>query len=230
MNMRKETDHPAIIARYGKKIRTSALFHGMSDGELEKAFEILRAEFSSYDKGEYLHLPYTQMKMFGMVLSGVVQACMDDIEGSRMIMAEVVPGGTFGESLCFLAETESPVYVSASEPSEVLWFSVGELFGEPRDAFAVRLEKQFTAMLASRTLSMNDRIQVLSKIRLRDKITTYFSQMSQQTRSLTFQIPMNRDDFATYMGTNRSALSRELARMKKEGLIDYYRNTIRILG
>ena len=222
-------NNPAIIARSGKKIRSSALFSDMDDEELGKALELLGAEFRAYDKGETLHRPYTQMKRFGMVLSGVVQACMDDIEGNRMIMAEVVPGNTFGESLCFLAFADSPVYVYASEASEVLWFSLGELFGDAPNAFAVRLQKRFIAMLAARTLSMNDRIQVLSKIRLRDKITTYFSQMSRETRSLTFQIPMNRDDFATYMGTNRSALSRELAQMKKEGLIDYYLNTIRIL-
>lgn len=230
MSGKEDMEGRALIARAGKAIRGCALFDGLDDDGLEKALEILEAKSSFYYKGEYLHTPYTRMKRFGMVLSGVVQACMDDIEGNRMIMAEVVPGGTFGESLCLLAISDSPVYVYASEASEVLWFSVAELFGDSPNAFAAQMQKQFTAMLAARTLSMNDRIQVLSKIRLRDKLTTYFSQMSQQSRSLTFQLPMNRDDLATYMGTNRSALSRELAQMKKEGLIDYYRNTIRVLG
>lgn len=217
------------IQKYENLIRSSDLFHQMTGEEFEKALEILCTECSLYSKGEYLHQAYARMNRFGMVLSGVVQACMDDMEGNRMIMAEVVPGITFGESLCFLEVGDSPVYVYASEPSEVLWFSTKNFFHDSPDAFTVRLQKRFTMMLASRTMSMNDRIQVLSKIRLRDKVTTYFSQISQRNRSLTFQIPMNRDDLATYMGTNRSALSRELSQMKSEGLIDYYRNTIRIL-
>lgn len=217
------------LKRYRELIRKSVLFRDMKDSEMEKAAEILCAEYASYSKGELVHGAYSDMKKFGMVLSGVVQACMDDVEGNRMIMAEVVPGTTFGESLSFLDKNNSPVYVYASEPSEILWLSVKTLFRDCPDEFTARLQRQFTAMLASRTLAMNNRIQVLSKIHLRDKLITYFSQLANAARANTVQIPMNREDLATYMGTNRSALSRELGQMKREGLIDYYRNTVRIL-
>ena len=62
-----------------------------------------------------------------MVLSGVVQACMDDVEGNRVIMAEVTAGNTFGESLCFLGIQDSPVYVYASEQAEVVWISLKKI-------------------------------------------------------------------------------------------------------
>lgn len=219
-----------ISTEYKHILRSSVLFRALDGAELEQALALFGAEPSAYAKGELVHPPYTPMKRFGLVLSGTVQAGMDDREGSRMIMAEVVPGGTFGESLCFLSSEDSPVYVTASEPSELLWLSPEVLFDEPRDALSLRLQKQFTAMLAARTLAMNDRIQVLSKLRLRDKLMTYFTQLSRRTGEMTFQLPLNREDLAAYVGTNRSALSRELARMKREGLIDYYRNTIRLLG
>ena len=215
--------------KYRKLFRNCPLFAGMEDGNLSAALDLMGAGAAAYDKGEFLHFPYTPMERFGMILSGVVEACMDDLEGSRMIMAEVTPGGTFGESLCFLEVPESPVYVFASEPTEVLWLSPKNLFVGSEDPFCMDLQRRFTAMLAARTLNMNKRIQVLSKIRLRDKIMTYFSQIAQQTKSRTFQIPMNRNDLAAYLGVNRSALSRELSMMKKEGLIDYYRDSIQIL-
>ena len=217
------------IKKYSDLLKGSALFRGLGEDELEKALNILRAEYGSCGKGELLHPPYTEMRVFGFVLSGGVQACMDDAEGNRMIMAEVIPGVTFGEAVCFLKLKEPPVYICASAPSELLRLSPEALFGNVRDPLTLRLQENFTAMLAARTLSMNDRIQVLSKVKLRDKLLTYFTQLSQAGKLRTFQLPMNRNDLAAYLGTDRSALSRELSRMKKEGLIDYRGNTVKLL-
>ena len=217
------------LEKYERLLTASALFRALDGAELKKALDILGAEYGSYEKGALLHRPYTEMKKFGFVLSGAVQACMDDVEGNRMIMAEVSPGVTFGESLSLLKSTDSPVYVQASAPAEVLWLSAEALFVGCPDALTLRLQKQFAAMTAARTLAMNDRIQVLSKIKLRDKLLTYFTQLSQARKSPAFLLPMNRDDLAAYLGTNRSALSRELSNMKKEGLIDCRRSSVKLL-
>lgn len=213
----------------GEIIRSSVLFQHIKHEDINRAMGVFDAEIRAYAKGEFLHIPHSEMKKFGLALSGVVQVCIDDMDGNRMIMAEVSPGNTFGESLCFLEVKDSPVFIYASEAAEILWLSAKSLFRCDSDAFGAALQKQFTAMLAARTLAMNDRIQVLSKIKLRDKLITYFNQKSEAAGSLTFQIPVNRDDLAAYMGTNRSALCRELSQMKKEGLIDYYKNTFRII-
>ncbi len=212
-----------------KLVRSAVLFRDMSDENFIKALSLFDAETASYGKGDYLHSPFGKYKKFGMVISGTVQVCSDDIDGNRMIMAEVTPGITFGESICFLGITDSPVYAFASESVRVLWLSADKLFEPGGDELTVSLSKRFASMLAARTLAMNDRIQVLSKIRLRDKLMTYFNQKSRDAGSLTFRIPVNREDLAAYMGTDRSALSRELSEMKKEGLIDYYKNSFRIL-
>lgn len=217
------------ILSKNKIIESSELFRNMGSEEINRAMEIFDAEIRTYTKGEFLHNPHSELRKFGLVISGIVQVCIDDIDGNRIIMAEVTPGKTFGESLCFLGIKDSPVFIYSSEPSEILWLSVRILFNSDSDEFGAELRKRFTAMLAARTLAMNDRIQVLSKIKLRDKLITYFNQKSEAAGSLTFQIPVNRDDLASYIGTNRSALSRELSQMKKDGLIDFYKNTFRIM-
>ena len=76
---------------------------------------------------------------------------------------------------------------------------------------------------------MNNRIQVLSRLSLRGKLTAYFTELAAAQGSNEIRLPMNREDTAAYIGANRSALSRELAQMKAEGLIDYHKNQIRIL-
>mgnify|MGYP002736651878 FL=1 len=79
-------------------------------------------------------------------------------------------------------------------------------------------------MLTLKTLSMNDRIQILSKPTIRQKLMTLFSQYAAREGHM-FNLPFDRSDMAVYLGVNRSALSRELSLMKKEGIIDFYKNS-----
>ena len=190
---------------------------------------MLQAEQAGYEKGTVLLAAGMPMSRFGLVLSGMVQVCVDDIEGNRMIMAEVGPGVSFGESLCFLKTRESPVYAFASEASEVLWLSLNRLFSGSGDPFYMDARRRFTAALAVKNLSMNNRIQVLSRLSLRGKLTAYLTELAAGEGSDIVRLPMNREDTAAYIGANRSALCRELARMKAEGLIDYHRGTVRLL-
>lgn len=83
-------------------------------------------------------------------------------------------------------------------------------------------------MLSEKMLSMNDRIQILSKTTIREKIKAYLLQQQKKNRSDTFDIPFSRNELAGYMGADRCALSRELSKMKKEGLLDYYKSTFKL--
>ena len=165
------------------------------------------------------------MESFGLVLEGTIQVYMDDIDGNHMIMATVTAGSTFGESLCFLRR-ESPVYIRSVTDSKVLWLSTDRIKnpGGSPDSRDISLSTRFTAMLANRALNMNDRIQILSKLSIRDKLVTFFSQYSSQCASDSFTVPFDREDMAAYLGVNRSALSRELGRMRDEGIIDFQKN------
>ena len=121
------------------------------------------------------------------------------------------------------------MYIFASVDSELLWLSTEELFAGPGDDFLAELQRRFTAALAAKTLMMNNRIQVLSRLSLRGKLTAYFTELAAAQGSSVIRLPMNREDTAAYIGVNRSALSRELARMKAEGLIEYRKNEVKIL-
>ena len=213
--------------RYRAVLAENRLFKGLTEEQTDRALRILKAEFREYRKGEFLHHAGQPMSRFSLVLYGAVRVCTDDIEGNRMIMADVPPGVTFGESLCFLKIPEPMVYACAAEDTGVLWLSPEACFSDRADA-ELELQKRFTALLAERALAMNDRIQILSKLTLRKKLIAFFTNASRKAGSRTFSVSMNRDDMADYVGTNRSALSRELAEMKREGILDYYRNSFQL--
>ena len=212
-----------------KIIKNSVLFDGLSDAELERALEFFCATVNEYRKGEFIQTILSPFERFGLVLSGEAMVYMDDIDGDNMIMANVSVGDSFGESLCLL-KAESPVYVQAITDVMILSLSTSNFYtsyvdAEKKNEYMLR----FSSMLARRALAMNDRIQVLSKITLRDKIITFLSQCRARYSSLDFSIPFDRSSMAIYLGTDRASLSRELSRMKKDGIIDYRKNYFKIL-
>ena len=217
------------VRPYAALLQKTALFSGLSPSETEEALRRMQALVREYPRGTFLHHAGQPMEQFGLVLSGGVNVCKDDLEGNRMLMANVGPGGTFAESLCYLRVREIPVYMLSTGDTRILWLSPHALFELEGDAFSARLRNRFTGMLAERALAMNTRIQILSKLTLREKIMTYFSSLAFEAGSDCFRVPLSREDMAVYIGVNRSALSRELSRMKREEIIEYDRNEFRIL-
>ena len=113
--MRKARELPPEGRRNPPGLQGNPLFEGLDDARFLQALAVMDAERVRYEKGETFHAAGTPVRRFGIVLTGAVQVCVDDIEGNRMIMAEVTPGMTFGESLCFLKIPDSPVYFFAAE-------------------------------------------------------------------------------------------------------------------
>ncbi len=198
----------------------NVLFRDFSQKETEQALAFFHAKEENCPKGAVLHPAGGTLQRFGLVLEGRVQACEDDMDGNRMIMQNVLHGGSFGESLSFLRTEDPPVYIVAAADSRVLWMDPEPLKIPTIDSFSLEIKRRFTSMLAQRTLSMNWRIQVLSKRTLREKIFTFFITLRAE-KGKPFNVPLTREEMADYLGANRSALSRELSRMKQEKLIDF---------
>lgn len=219
-----------------KLISSSALFAGLSQQECGRLLEFLRASENEYKAGELLHVPGAELKRFGFVLSGLVQVYRAG-EDSRILMESAAPGGSFCAALCFSGVKNPPVEVAAAEDSRVLWLSPGPVkdgrgTGPSDSAFssefvhcaAVRTAEFFAAQV----LSMNSRIQVLTQKSLRKKIMTLLMQHSEGAGK-AFSLPFSREEMAVHLGCDRSALSRELAAMKKDGIIDYYKNSFKVV-
>lgn len=204
-------------------IHRSPLFSGLGQEDTQRALDYFGAFQKRYEKGAFLHRVLSPLRRFGLVLSGTVQVYMDDMEGYRMIMANVEAGGIFGESLCFLNQGES-VNILAVTDCEVLWMDTLRLKAPGcKDSFETELSNRFTAMLCHRALAMNDRIQILSRNSLRSKLCTLFSQCVSRYGE-EFTLPFDRESMASYLGVNRSALSRELSAMEREGILSYRKN------
>ena len=206
------------------KLTDCHLFKDLSESELKSATDFFESKEISYKKGELISSPDKLLKNFGLVLSGCVQIYTLDIDGYQMIMATVLPGETFGESLSYLKK-DAPIFICAISDTTVLWMSTEKI----RNQNIVtecdkKLACRFISLLANRALSMNDRIQILSRLTIREKLIAFFTESVRKYNSYSFDLPFDRADMAAYLGCDRASLSRELSKMQQEGLITFTKN------
>ncbi len=215
-----------------KKNKMHPLFSALDEAALDEALTLLRGVEQSYKKGECLRRAGDSFFSFGIVLSGRVEVYMEDFDGGRMMMASVGEGDSFGESLAYLHTEESPVFVFAAEDARVVWLDASffkQTVSCHTASLPLLLRERFVSLLATRALMQNDRIQILSKAGLRARLVTFFSQCEHRYKSKTFRVPFDRASLAVYLGVNRTALSRELSRMREEGILDFYKDSFRLL-
>ena len=206
------------------------IFAAMSERELDDALKYLFAREAAYRKGQQLISIGDPIGDFAVVESGAVQVSSYDINGNRMIMNTVTRGKTFAESLAVTGTEESPICAQALEDTRVVWLRAEPIRRNIGDTpLHAKIVANFIGEIAHKCLGMNERIQILSKRTIREKVITYLSQLSETRRRAEFTIPFDRQDLASYLGVERSALSRELSRMARDGLISFRKNTFRIL-
>lgn len=210
-------------------LQKSPLFKGMTKSDFSDSLELLKAKTQTFKKGETIVSAGRVIKSFGIVVSGTVQVGFSDIDGNEVIFASVTEGETFGEALCWLDVGEMPLSITAFTDCEILFVYPDSLRKADISPLANELKSRYLSILAKKTLLMNERIQILTKPTVRQKITTFLSQCSSRYGGKTFAIPFDRETLALYLGVNRSALSRELSLMQKEGIIEFYKNTFKIL-
>lgn len=211
-------------------LQHSTLFSGISPAECERLCALLGCIERHYARGSYLITAGDPIPAFALLLSGAVQVFMDDVDGNHIVMHLVTPGSTFAEAMVCSGVAEAPICAEAVQDSAVLWFR-GEALMDPRffsDPLCARFGTNFIRTLAGRSLRFNDRIQILSKKSIRDKLITFFSQQVHRQHSHQLVLQMDRSALADYLGVERSALSRELSRMRRAGLIDFRKNQFTI--
>lgn len=205
---------------YKKKVAQCPLFAGLRETEFEKALEFYHATTSAYKKGETVAAVSQPFPFFALVLDGSVAIYHDDEDGARTVMAFVKRGQLFGESLCYLKK-EAEVHAVALEDTVLLKLRAENLRILPKTPLEFDLQRRFSENLATRALALNDRIQLLSKFTIREKVTAMLASFP-KGKWITF--PFDREGMAFYLGVDRCALSRELGKMQKEGLIAFRKN------
>ncbi len=199
-----------------------ALFSGISKEDLSALLTCLGGNVVEYAKNQWIFSEGDSAKSMGILLSGCVQVVKDDYLGNRTIVNTVEPGGLFGESFACAEVDHMPVGVVATCPCKVLLVNCNRLLTTCSNSceFHSRMIQNLVHILAQSNILLNQKIEVTSHRSTREKLMAYLLSEAKKQQNHQFTIPFDRQELADYLGVERSAMSAEIGKMKKEGLLD----------
>ncbi len=183
----------------------------------------------SYKKGEVIFAAGSMVTEIGLVLSGSVRIEHTDLWGDKGILNITPAGGVFAESYACIPDEPMLVDAVANEDSDILFINVPGLFSfGPLWESQNRLIQNLLMISAEKNLQLSRRSLHTSPKTIRGRLFSYFSQQVSAQGSSRITIPFDRQQLADYLNLDRSALSKELGKMKRDGLIAYHRNRFEI--
>ena len=141
--------------------------------------------------------------------------------GNKTIVELFYDGDIFGE-IFYPNKTNDELFIEAKENCEVLFFTYENILEKcnPKCKFHQELERNLNLLIMNYTINLNRRIEILTKKSTKDKLLAYFKLNSIKNSNRTFTLPLTLTDLADYICVDRSAMTRELTKLKKQGLIE----------
>ena len=205
---------------------TSSLFAGLEEEDAKRLLKAAVPVHCSYEAGQTLREEQTVCNAFGIVYAGTLAAEREHSTGAPHIVEVYEQGDYFGLENAATKSRLSPVCIRALSNAEVVTFQLEHLLVGIADA---QIKDNIIAILANESIRKLYKIDILSRAGLRERIMTYLRLRAAKTGSNTFRTGMTQETFAGYLSVNRSALSKELNDMRREGLINFRKDQFTIL-
>ena len=204
------------------KMKQCALFHGIPDAVLEKDILSL-GKVQDLPRDGALIRYQEKVDQFSVLISGRLHTLHSFEDGTYSIFHVLRPGGVAGVDLLWTGSRVAPYFVVASEPSRVLNFPASLLGDtkllEPR--WRYQMMENALYIISQENMRREYRLTILSRKGLRERILTYLSMQAARRRTASFTIPFSREELASYLCVNRSAMCHELSLMQQDGLIEF---------
>lgn len=203
-------------------LKKNILFRGLTDDEIDRMIKYLNGKIVQIPKGNILKNEGDMMENICVVLSGDIYAQRVDENGVNCIIQFFNPGDSFGE-MNAIGGYPMNVSLMAKDDSSVLCLSAGSLFRheEHVSPFAAKVFHNLSLVLARKAYYMSDKLMDRIHRTTRQRIQDYLSEQYHINEQREFTIPLDRQDLADYLFVDRSAMSKELGKMKEEGLISF---------
>ena len=220
------------LEKYYNQIKNSPVFYGMNDEELRGLLECFNARIRRYEKDEMIIRQGDMIANIYLILDGEVNIEKDSYWGRRIIISRLSRNDNLALSFVGSKDVESSVDAIAIKDTLVLVLSYEKCTSMCQNACTRHkvLINNLFQILSKENIELIQKIENVSQKTIRDKLLTYLSNESQKRHSNSFDIHFNRQDLADYLNVDRSAMSFELSKLQKEGLIEYNKNHFELLS
>lgn len=219
------------MKKYFDVLRKCSLFQSIADQDLTGMLDCLGTKVVGFSPKETILSEGEAVKYIGIVLSGSAQIVRIDYFGNRSIVASLLPSELFGESFACAGVAAMPVNVVASEAAEIMLIDHVRITQPCSDAcpFHRQMIDNLLRIVAEKNLAFHQKIEITSKRTTREKLLAYLLLQAKKTNGSCFEIPYDRQELADYLGVDRSGLSVEIGKLRREGVIDCRRSRFELL-
>ncbi|MBQ9098345.1 MAG: Crp/Fnr family transcriptional regulator [Clostridia bacterium] len=207
------------------------LFEGIEAEQLLRMLTCLGARVSHFDKKYTVMAEGSPARYIGIVLSGSVQVVQIDYYGNRSILTRMGASHVFAEAFACAEVQAMPVTVIADEPCDIMLIDCHHILHTCQNNCGFHQQLIFNLMkdLATKTVLFHQRIEITSKRTTREKLLAYLSVCAKGCGCATFSIPFDRQELADYLEVDRSGLSAEISKLRREGVLRCEKNRFTLL-
>ena len=207
------------------------LFRGFTEKELSNALSSFAAKEQNFKKGSIILSAGTKPGVIGIVISGSITILSDDIWGNRTILSNVKKGGLFAEAYAMLEDEPLLVDVMANEDCCILFLNIKKSLSPSKspESWNYKFIQNLLVISSRKNLILSGRSFHTAPKTIRGRVMSYLNAISLQKGAKEFDIPFDRQQLADYLNLERSALSKELGRMQKEGIISTRKRHFKLL-
>ena len=212
-------------------LQSCPLFDGVRPEDLSSILGCLGAKVIHIKKGRPVLREGDTPVFVGIVLTGSVQLLREDYYGNRSVVTHIGPTQLFGEAYAFSGAPSLPVSVVPDEDGEILLLDSRRITVRCSNAcdFHNRVIFNLLRLVATKNLMLHQKIDVTSKRTTREKLMAYLLIQAKVHNSNTFTIPFDRQALADYLEVDRSGLSSEISKLRKEGILECEKSNFRLL-
>ncbi|WP_281527175.1 Crp/Fnr family transcriptional regulator [Ruminococcus champanellensis] len=198
-----------------------ALFENVSHHDCERMMQCFHATNANFPAGAVICDYEKTSGRIGIVLKGMASLIRTDENGSRTILERVEEGGLFGECFAFSGNQDA-IYVTADTDCEISFITYDEISKRCSNACAchTQITENLFRLISEKALGLSERVEVLSRRSIRDRLLCYFNLCADHAKQTVFSIPFTGTALADYLCVDRSAMLREIRKLKNEGMIE----------
>ena len=220
------------MEKYYEILAGNPLFYGIDRENIFAMMGCIGGHIQKAEKNQPIFLEGDPAVYVGLVLTGAVRMERADFKGNRSIIALAQTGELFAETYACAGVPALPVSFIADEAAEVLLMDCRRITTSCAGAcgFHSRMIQNLLRLVATRNMVYDQKIQITSRRSTREKLLTYLYSEAKRQGSNSFTIPYDRQELADYLEVDRSGLSAEISKLRKEGVLESEKGKFRILS
>lgn len=209
----------------------SALFHSIKPEDLRGMLVCLQPKIHTYAKNDYIALEGDALPGIGIMLVGHGSIMKENASGQRYIMGRLEAGDIFGEMVVYATNSVWPATIQALENSTIMFLAREKIIGDccKMCPWHRSLIENMLRIISEKALFLNKKLEYLTIRSMRGKISAYLLDQYKKNNRPVFTLPMKRHELADFLHVSRPSMSRELGKIRDEGIIKFERSTIEIL-